>query len=89
MPEFDPKSRERCERVDDQSTAVTGDVIALVGIRFRLNRAVHTDRMGDPFVLSSGDPIVPKADMTYTVTAVVQRVTDRNGDPHSLPRSLN
>jgi len=45
MPQFDPKPREGCERVDDQSTAVTGDVIALVGIRLRLNRAVWTDRM--------------------------------------------
>ena len=31
--------------VDDQSTAVTGDVIALVGIQLRLDRAVWTDRM--------------------------------------------
>ena len=35
------------------------------------------------------DPIVPKTDVTYTVTAVVQGVADHDGDSHSLPRSLN
>jgi hypothetical protein len=54
MPEFDPEPGECRERVDDQPTAVTGDVIALVGIRLRLNRAVDADRVGDPFVLSPG-----------------------------------
>ena len=54
MPEFDPEPGECRERVDNQSTAVTGDVIALVGIRLRLNRAVDTDRVGDPLVLSPG-----------------------------------
>ncbi|AAG20995.1 Vng6378h (plasmid) [Halobacterium salinarum NRC-1] len=54
MPEFHPQPRERCERVDNQPTAVTGDVIALVGIRLRLDRTVDTDRMADPFVLSLG-----------------------------------
>ena len=48
------ESRERRERVDDQLTAVTGDVIALVGIRLRLNRAVDTDWVGDPLVLPPG-----------------------------------
>ena len=46
--------RRRREHVDDQSTAITGDVIALVGIRLRLDRAVDADRVGDPLVLSPG-----------------------------------
>ncbi|ELZ76699.1 hypothetical protein C456_03401 [Haloferax volcanii DSM 14919] len=54
MPQFDPEPGEGCERVDDQSTAVTGDVIALVGIRLRLNRAVDADRVSDPLVLPPG-----------------------------------
>ncbi len=54
MPEFHPEPGESCERVDDQPTAVTGDVIALVGVRIRLNRAVDTDRVGDSLVLSPG-----------------------------------
>jgi len=29
-------------------------VVAVVGIRLRLNRAVDADRVGDPFVLSPG-----------------------------------
>ncbi len=52
MPQFDPESRERRERVDDQSTAVTGDVIVLVGTRLRLDGTVDADRVGDPLVLS-------------------------------------
>jgi len=54
MAEFDAKSSERCERVNDESTPVAGVEIALVGIRLRLNRAVDADRVGDPFVLSPG-----------------------------------
>jgi len=56
MPELDPESRERRECVDDQPTAIAGDVFALVGIRLRLNRTVDADRVGDPFVLSPGAP---------------------------------
>jgi len=52
MPQFDPESGERCERVDDQPTSIAGDVIALLGIRLRLNRTVDTDRMSDPLVLA-------------------------------------
>ncbi|ELY62784.1 hypothetical protein C489_20946 [Natrinema versiforme JCM 10478] len=33
VSQFDPEPGERRERVDNQPTAVTGDVIALVGIR--------------------------------------------------------
>jgi hypothetical protein len=54
MSQFDPEPGERCQRVDDQSTAVTGDVITLVGIRLRLDRAVDADRVGDPLVLPPG-----------------------------------
>ena len=36
MPQFDPESGECRKCVDDQSTVVTGDVIALVGIRYDL-----------------------------------------------------
>jgi hypothetical protein len=54
VPELDPEPGQCCERVDDQPTAVTGDVIALVGIRLYLNRAVDTDRVSDPLVLASG-----------------------------------
>jgi hypothetical protein len=48
VPQFDPEPGEGCEHVDDQPTAVTGDVIALVGIRFCLDRAVDADGVGDP-----------------------------------------
>ncbi|ELK53010.1 hypothetical protein D320_13040, partial [Haloferax sp. BAB-2207] len=48
MPEFDPESGKRCERVDNEPTAVTDDVIALVRIWLYLNRTVDTDRVGDP-----------------------------------------
>ena len=51
VPEFHPEPGERRKRVDDQPTAVTGDVIVLVGIRLRLNRTVDIDRVSDPLVL--------------------------------------
>jgi hypothetical protein len=38
MPDLDPESGEHRQRVDDQFTAVTGDVIALVGVRDELRR---------------------------------------------------
>jgi len=50
MAKFDAEARQRCEGVDDESTDVAGDVIALVGIWFRLDRAVDADRVGDPLV---------------------------------------
>ncbi|AAC82912.1 unknown (plasmid) [Halobacterium salinarum NRC-1] len=52
MPQFNAEPRQCRERVDDQPTAVTSVVIALVGIRLRLNRAVDADRVGDPVVLA-------------------------------------
>jgi len=36
MPEFNAKPRQYRKRVDDEPTPVTGDVIALFGIRLRL-----------------------------------------------------
>jgi len=51
MSKFDPESRERCKRVDDQPTPATGEVIALVGIRLHLDSAVDIDRVSDPLVL--------------------------------------
>jgi hypothetical protein len=54
LPEFDAKVSECREGVDDQSTAVTGDVIALVGIWLRLDRTVDADWVGHPFVFSPG-----------------------------------
>jgi len=46
--------RRRREGVDDEPTAVAGVVIALVGIRFRLDRAVDADGVGDPLVFAPG-----------------------------------
>jgi len=54
MAKFDAEARQRCEGVDDESTDVAGDVIALVGIWFRLDRAVDADRVGDPLVFAPG-----------------------------------
>jgi len=54
MPEFNAKPRQYRKRVDDEPTPVTGDVIALLGIRLRLDGTVDTDRVGDPLVLSPG-----------------------------------
>jgi len=57
VAEFDAESCERREGVDDEPTAVAGDVIALVGIRFRLDRAVDADgwvtRSSSPQVCAS------------------------------------
>jgi len=50
MAEFHPEPRERCEDVDDESTAVAGVVIALLGTRPLLERTVDADRVRDPFV---------------------------------------
>ena len=33
MAEFHAKSSERCERVDDETTAITGVVISVVGVK--------------------------------------------------------
>lgn len=54
MFEFDTKLRECGERVDNESAAVAGVVITLVGIWSRLDGTVKTDRMGDPHVLLPG-----------------------------------
>ena len=43
MPELDPESRERCERVGDQPITVAGEAIALLGIWFHLNGTIDTD----------------------------------------------
>ncbi len=37
VPQLDSESLQYCECVDDQSTAVTGDVTAVVGIRVSLD----------------------------------------------------
>jgi len=54
MTELDTEARQRGEGVDDEPTAVAGVVIALVGIRFRLDRAVDADRLGGPLVFAPG-----------------------------------
>ncbi|ELZ68843.1 hypothetical protein C457_10546 [Haloferax prahovense DSM 18310] len=79
MPQFDPEPDECCERVDDQPTAVTGDVIALVEIRFRLNRAVDTDRVGDPLVLST--------DMGLASLSTGRGIAERTADEGLLHHS--
>ena len=50
MAEFDAEPSERCESIDDEPTAVAGVVIALVGIRLCLDRAVHANGVGDPLL---------------------------------------
>ena len=72
MPQFDPEPGECRERVDDQPTAVTGDVIALVGIRLCLDRAVDADRVGDPLVLPPG--------MGFASLGTGRRVAERTAD---------
>jgi len=47
MAQFHAKPRERRERVDDDPTAVTGVVIALVGTRLRLGPAVDANRVAN------------------------------------------
>jgi len=54
MAEFHAKPGERCERVNDEPTPVAGVVIALVGIRLRLDGTVDADLVGDPFVFPPG-----------------------------------
>ena len=54
MAEFDTESRERCERVDDESAPVAGVMVALVGIRPLLNDAVDADQVSDDLVLPPG-----------------------------------
>jgi len=49
--------RRRREGVDDEPTAVAGVVIALVGVRFRLDRAVDADGVRDPLVFAPGRQI--------------------------------
>ena len=85
MPELDPEPGERCERVDDQSTAVTGDVIALVGIRLGLNRAVDADRVGDPLVLPSGVGLASLG----TGRGVAERTADEGLLHHSSSASAS
>jgi hypothetical protein len=50
MPKFHAEARECREGVDDESTAVAGVVIALLGIRPLLDGTVDTDRVRHPFV---------------------------------------
>jgi hypothetical protein len=52
VAEFDAEPSERCERVDDESTAVAGVVIALVGIRPLLDGTVDADWVRHAFVFS-------------------------------------
>jgi len=47
MPQFHAEPRQRCKRVDDESTPVAGVVTALVGIRPRLDRTVDADGVID------------------------------------------
>jgi len=54
VAEFDAEPRECRERVDDEPTAVAGDVIALVGSGSVWSARSRTDRVGDPLVLPSG-----------------------------------
>jgi len=54
MPQFDAEPCERCERIDDQPTAITGNVIADVGIGLCPDSTVDADRVGDPLVLPPG-----------------------------------
>ncbi len=54
MAEFHTEPGERCERVNDEPTPVAGVVIALIGIRPRLEGAVDTDLVGDPLFFPPG-----------------------------------
>ena len=54
MAEFDTEPRECRDRVDDESTAIAGAVIALVRVRLHLDSAVDTDQMGYSLVFSPG-----------------------------------
>ena len=83
MAKFHAEPRERRKRVDDQPTAVTGDVTALVGIRLRLNRTVDADRVGDPLVLS---PRVGLASLG-TGRSVAERTADERLLYHSSSAS--
>jgi len=47
MAQFHAKPREHRERVNEEPTAVTGVVIALVGTRVRLDPAVDANRVAD------------------------------------------
>lgn len=47
MPEFDGGSRECGERVDDESTPITGVVITLVGVGMLLDGTVDADLVGN------------------------------------------
>jgi hypothetical protein len=50
MTDLHAESRECCERVDDEPTAVAGVVIALFRIRPLLDGTVNTDRVCHPFI---------------------------------------
>jgi hypothetical protein len=54
MAEFDAKPHQRRERVDDDSTAVAGVMIAFLGIQLDLNGAVDADRVPDALILALG-----------------------------------
>ena len=54
VAKFDPKPRERRDRVHDESAAVAGMVISFVGIGTGLDCAIYADRVGDPLILSPG-----------------------------------
>ena len=54
MAGFHEEARQRCQRVDNEPTAVTGVVIALVRIRLGLDGTVDTDGVDDPLVRPPG-----------------------------------
>jgi hypothetical protein len=57
MGEFHAESGERCERVDDETTAITGVVISVTGIGPGLDGTVDADRMRNPIVFASSESI--------------------------------
>jgi hypothetical protein len=57
MAEFHAKPRERCERVDDETTPIAGVVISVVGVGPGLDGAVDTDRMRNPLIFTPGERV--------------------------------
>ena len=47
MAEFDTEPCEGCKRIDDETAAITGVVVTVVGIWIRLDRAVDADWVRD------------------------------------------
>ncbi len=45
MAEFDTELCEGCKRIDNETTAIAGVMVTLVGIGIRLDRAVDADRV--------------------------------------------